>query len=167
MSKLFLQKCIGLLVRGEGIIASLRRRLQHPSKSTSIRGARDLSTPPDSAAWERIYDQSISPVVSLQSPVAQAIVDATSAGDILLEAGYGSGKISAELAHGGRVIELADFSSHSRSCSETFEASTLPPPATHVLTLPSHGHCKQIGGHCLEQRGVGALDRRGTGRNCQ
>src|ERR1700740_146833 len=60
--------------------------------------------------WEKQYLAPVIPVKSLTHPVAVEIAKLTLPGDVLLETGCGSARISAELATVGRKIELCDFS---------------------------------------------------------
>jgi glycosyltransferase involved in cell wall biosynthesis/SAM-dependent methyltransferase len=120
-------------LRGQG-----EATLQHAS-SEEIRSPSDLTRPPAAGAWERVCLTPISPVKGLSSPVAQALAGLTVPGDVLLEAGCGSGTLSAELATAGRVIELCDFSQAILDrAAELFRVSGLPAPGlTHCdLTRP-------------------------------
>jgi ubiquinone/menaquinone biosynthesis C-methylase UbiE len=79
--------------------------------------------------WEREYLREIRPVVGLAHPIARAVEGLSKRGDLLLEAGCGSGELSAELAHAGRRIELADFSAPIlERAAGVFRASGLPAP---------------------------------------
>jgi glycosyltransferase involved in cell wall biosynthesis/SAM-dependent methyltransferase len=90
---------------------------------------RDLTKPNDAAGWERIYLTPVEPVKGLSSPVARAVAELTCPGDVLLEAGCGSGTLSAELATAGRQIALCDFSRAILDrAAELFRVSDLPPP---------------------------------------
>jgi glycosyltransferase involved in cell wall biosynthesis/SAM-dependent methyltransferase len=96
----------------------------------------DLTKPNDAAHWERIYLTPVEPVARLSSPVARAVVELTRAGDLLLEAGCGSGALSAELATNGRRIELCDFSRAILDrAAELFRVSNLPPPRLTLCDL--------------------------------
>jgi SAM-dependent methyltransferase len=75
-------------------------------------------------------------VKGLSSPVAQALAELTVRGDVLLEAGCGSGTLSAELATAGRVIELCDFSQAILDrAAGLFRVSGLPPPGLTLCDL--------------------------------
>jgi malonyl-CoA O-methyltransferase len=96
----------------------------------------DLTRPPDAAAWEREYLTPVSAVTGLSSPVAQAVAGLTAPGDVLLEAGCGSGTLSAELATAGRVIQLCDFSQAILDrAADLFRVSGLPPPSLTLCDL--------------------------------
>jgi glycosyltransferase involved in cell wall biosynthesis/SAM-dependent methyltransferase len=97
---------------------------------------RDLTKPNDAAGWERIYLTPVEPVTGLSSPIARAVEQLTCAGDVLLEAGCGSGALSAELATAGRRIELCDFSRAILDrAAELFRVSNLPPPRLTLCDL--------------------------------
>jgi glycosyltransferase involved in cell wall biosynthesis/SAM-dependent methyltransferase len=97
---------------------------------------RDPSKPNDAAGWERICLTPVEPVTKLSSPVARAVAELTCTGDILLEAGCGSGALSAELATAGRRIELGDFSQAILDrAAELFRVSNLPPPRLTLCDL--------------------------------
>jgi SAM-dependent methyltransferase len=101
-------------------------------------GARtlNLAKPNNAAAWEEVRYAPLELVTQLSSPVAMAVADLTKAGDVLLEAGCGSGKHSAELATAGRVIELCDFSQRVLDrAGELFELSRLPAPRRTLCDL--------------------------------
>jgi SAM-dependent methyltransferase len=96
----------------------------------------DLTRPNDAAGWERIYLTPVEPVTRLSSPVARAVVQLTCTGDVLLEAGCGSGALSAELATAGRRIALCDFSRAILDrAAELFRVSNLPPPRLTLCDL--------------------------------
>jgi glycosyltransferase involved in cell wall biosynthesis/SAM-dependent methyltransferase len=98
--------------------------------------APDLTRPNDASAWEQVCLTPVSPVKGLCSPVARAVADLTATGDLLLEAGCGSGALSAELATAGRRIELCDFSQAILDrASELFKASGLPVPRSVLCDL--------------------------------
>ena len=104
--------------------------------AAEVSRTKDLAKPNDAAAWEEIRYAPLEPVTQLSSPVAQAVADLTEAGDVLLEAGCGSGKHSAELATTGRVIELCDFSPRVlERAAEIFELSRLPAPRRTLCDL--------------------------------
>jgi hypothetical protein len=95
-----------------------------------------LSRPNTPEEWEQAYLTEIEPVTGLSHPVARFIAEATSPGDVLLEAGCGSAALSAELATAGRTIELADFSPKILDrAAELFRASGLPAPRRTVCDL--------------------------------
>jgi SAM-dependent methyltransferase len=97
---------------------------------------RDLTKPNDAAGWEQICLTPVEPVTRLSSPVARTVAELTCAGDVLLEAGCGSGALSAELATAGRRIELCDFSRAILDrAAELFRASNLPPPRITLCDL--------------------------------
>jgi SAM-dependent methyltransferase len=98
--------------------------------------ASDLARPPDAAAWERVCLTPVAPVHGLSNPVARALAGLTAPGDVLLEAGCGSGTLSAELATAGRVIELCDFSQAILDrAAELFRLSGLAPPRLTLCDL--------------------------------
>lgn len=69
-----------------------------------------IHRPNSPSEWSALYPDTEEVVREVESPVARAIVDLTGAGDVLLEAGCGHARLSAQLALTGRVIELCDFS---------------------------------------------------------
>ncbi len=78
----------------------------------------------------------MTPVTALKSPVALALEQLTKPGDVLLEAGCGSGTISAELGLAGRMIYLADFSQPILDRAvRLFELSRLSKPVTILADL--------------------------------
>jgi ubiquinone/menaquinone biosynthesis C-methylase UbiE len=88
-----------------------------------------IERPNNAEEWEREYLSIAEPIKGLNHPVAHVMADLTYEGDILLEAGCGSGEISAELAYIGRRIELADFSSKILDrAAEVFRLSGLSKP---------------------------------------
>lgn len=120
------------LLKNEHIVVfDLRKQNQTVGSETQ-----NLARPNDAAAWEEIKYAPLEPVTQLSSPVARAVADLTEAGDVLLEAGCGSGKHSAELATAGRVIELCDFSPRVLDRAvELFELSRLPAPRRTLCDL--------------------------------
>jgi len=89
----------------------------------------NIERPNNTEEWEREYLSPPQPIKGLQHPVAQLMADLTCKGDLLLETGCGSAEISAELAHIGRRIELADFSEKILDrAAEVFRLSGLSKP---------------------------------------
>src|SRR5262249_54854403 len=87
-------------------------------------------------AWEQICLTPVSPVKGLCSPVARAVADLTATGDLLLEAGCGSGALSAELATAGRRLEPCGFSQAVlHRASQLVKASGLPVPRSVLCAL--------------------------------
>jgi SAM-dependent methyltransferase len=121
------------------IVFDLRRESSAtllPASAEEARSASDLTKPPAAAAWESVCLTPVLPVRGLSSPVAQALADLTSRGDVLLEAGCGSGTLSAELAAAGRIIELCDFSQAILDrAAELFRVSGLPLPGLTLCDL--------------------------------
>jgi SAM-dependent methyltransferase len=103
------------------------------------RSARSQHDRPNSPAeWSALYPDTQETVRQIDSPVARAIIEVTSPGDVLLEAGCGHGRLSAQLALAGRVVELCDFSQEILDrAAALFERSQLPPPR---LTLADITH---------------------------
>jgi SAM-dependent methyltransferase len=88
-----------------------------------------IERPNRSEDWEREYSSPPHPIEGLCHPVARAVADLTCEGDVLLEAGCGSGELSAALAKVGRRIEMADFSRKILDrAGEVFRISGLPEP---------------------------------------
>jgi 2-polyprenyl-3-methyl-5-hydroxy-6-metoxy-1,4-benzoquinol methylase len=111
------------VLRSEQVVAFELR----PSAEDEACQACSSEHPNDAAAWERIYLTPLSPVTELSSPVARAVADLTSPGEVLLEAGCGSAVVSAELATTGRTIALCDFSQALLARAvELFSLSELP-----------------------------------------
>ena len=103
-------------------LAFLRRKAQS-----------QLERPNSASEWAALYPERHEVIRQVQSPVAQTIVDLTSAGDLLLEAGCGHARLSAELALANRRIELCDFSQEILDrAAALFQRSNLPAPG---LTL--------------------------------
>ncbi|MGA2498817.1 MAG: class I SAM-dependent methyltransferase [Tepidisphaeraceae bacterium] len=101
-----------------------------------MRAASQTDRPNTAEEWAALYDSTTRPIRVLASEVARTVADLTSAGDVLLEAGCGSGVLSAELAIAGRVIELADFSQEILDrAARLFELSGLPRPKTTLADL--------------------------------
>ncbi len=89
--------------------------------------------------WEREYLRPITPVTELRNPVATVLAGLTKHGDTLMEAGCGSGELSAELAIAGRSIVLLDFSKPIlKRALQVFEASRLSPPKIVACDLMVH-----------------------------
>jgi glycosyltransferase involved in cell wall biosynthesis/SAM-dependent methyltransferase len=107
-----------------------------PASAEETGSASDLTRPPAAATWERVCLTAVSPVQGLSSPAAQALAGLTVPGDVLLEAGCGSGTLSAELATADRVIELCDFSQAILDrAAELFRVSGLPTPGLTLCDL--------------------------------
>jgi SAM-dependent methyltransferase len=86
--------------------------------------------------WSALYPDTIEAVKEAQSPVARALLDLTSPGDVLLEAGCGHARLSAELALAGRQIELCDFSPEIlKRARALFQRSHLPEPRTTLADI--------------------------------
>jgi SAM-dependent methyltransferase len=89
--------------------------------------------------WDQEYLKSVKPVPGLRHPVARLVAELTAPGDVLLEAGCGTGELSAELAHAGRQIVLADFSEKILARAvDVFSISKLPHPQTVMCNLTVH-----------------------------
>ena len=122
-----------LLKNQRFVVFDLRKKSDGATKGDR---AQNLAKPNDAAAWEEIRYAPLEPVTQLYSPVARAVADLTEAGDMLLEAGCGSGKHSAELATAGRLIELCDFSPRVLDrAAELFQLSRLPAPRRTLCDL--------------------------------
>lgn len=109
-----------------------------PSRDSArgIPTAQNLAEPNDAAAWEKVGYAPLEPVTQLSGTVARAVADLTVAGDVLLEAGCGSGRQSAELATAGRVVELCDFSQVVLDrAAELFKVSELHVPRRTLCDL--------------------------------
>jgi SAM-dependent methyltransferase len=120
-----------LLKNERVVVFDLRKQNQTASDETQ-----SPARPNDAAAWEEIKYAPLVPVTQLSSPAAHAVADLTETGDVLLEAGCGSGKLSAELATVGRVIELCDFGQRVLDrAAELFELSRLPAPRRTLCDL--------------------------------
>jgi SAM-dependent methyltransferase len=89
---------------------SVIRRLLARARSGSLPADLDSWEPGSPELWESVYSATRHSVSEIRSEEARAIADLSAAGDTLLEAGCGSGVISAELATAGRHIVLFDFS---------------------------------------------------------
>jgi SAM-dependent methyltransferase len=88
-----------------------------------------LERPNSASEWAALYPERQDVIRQVQSPVARTIVDLTSPGDVLLEAGCGHARLSAELALAGRRIELCDFSQEILDrAAALFQRSNLPVP---------------------------------------
>jgi SAM-dependent methyltransferase len=95
-----------------------------------------IERPNSAAEWSALYPDIDEVIRHVRTPLARAILDLTSAGDVLLEAGCGHARISAELAVGGRRIELCDFSADILKRAETlFQRSALPTPGTKLADI--------------------------------
>jgi SAM-dependent methyltransferase len=110
-------------------------RVSREARLTLLRRAAgaQIQRPNSPAEWSALYPDRAETVKEIQNPIARAVADLTRAGDVLLEAGCGHARLSAELALAGRVIELCDFSPEIlERAAALFRRSGLPPPA---LTL--------------------------------
>jgi SAM-dependent methyltransferase len=89
--------------------------------------------------WDIEYaSQPLIPVKSLTNPIAGLVANLTKPGDTLLEAGCGSGILSAQLATTGRRIYLCDFSWNILlRARRLFEVSGLQIPEMCVCDLTS------------------------------
>jgi SAM-dependent methyltransferase len=127
------------VVRGLGLVERWSRggRLRLQSAALRRRLGSDLSKPNDSEGWEVSYvGLPLEPVRATTSPVARVLAELTKPGEVLLEAGCGSGSLSAELAVAGRKIELADFSQPILDRAvKLFDVSGLPRPGTTLCDL--------------------------------
>ena len=106
-------------------------RLSRSARLSLLRKAHgsQLDRPNSASEWSALYPDTEEIVTEIRSPVARTIIDLTSPGDVLLEAGCGHARLSAELAIAGRVIELGDFSPQIlERAAALFRRSKLPPP---------------------------------------
>ena len=106
-------------------------RLIRHARLSFLRGKAQWQTdrPNSASEWSALYPDRQEIIREVRSPVARAIVDLTSAGDVLLEAGCGHARLSAELALAGRTIELCDFSQDIlERAAALFQRSKLPIP---------------------------------------
>src|SRR5690349_1596961 len=101
------------------------------------RSARFQVDRPNSASeWSTLYPDTHEVIREVRSPVARAIIELTSPGDVVLEAGCGHAAISAQLALAGRRIELCDFSEDIlRRADALFQRSALPAPRTKLADI--------------------------------
>lgn len=119
------------LAKCENAIASWRRKL---SATKPI--AHSIDLPNDPGKWEDIYLTDVKPVTGVRDLVAKRISELTEAQDEILEAGCGSGELSAQLAHAGRSVILADFSDKIlKRAARVFQASSLSAPKLINLDL--------------------------------
>ena len=113
-------------------------RLSRSARLALLRKARSaqLERPNSASEWSALYPETEEIVSEVKSPIARVLLDSTSPGDVLLEAGCGNARLSAELALAGRVIELCDFSPEilQRAVS-LFQRSSLPPPRVTLADL--------------------------------
>jgi ubiquinone/menaquinone biosynthesis C-methylase UbiE len=129
-----------ILARTERAAASTRVRLKsRNANSRPTSASNQIERPNQTQEWERVYaDETIKPVLQLNTPVARAIEGLTRPGDILLETGCGSASISAELAWAGREVWLLDFSQPILDRAEKlFAESGLSKPHTTLSDLTS------------------------------
>jgi SAM-dependent methyltransferase len=106
-------------------------RLSRSARLSLLRKARfsQLNRPNSASEWSALYPETQEIVREVKSPIVQALLEWTSPGDVLLEAGCGHARLSAELAVAGRVIELCDFSPEIlQRAVALFQRSSLPPP---------------------------------------
>ena len=106
-------------------------RLTRGARLTFLRrkAQSQVERPNSSSEWSALYPEKSEIIRQVESPVARAIVDLSSAGDVLLEAGCGHARLSAELALAGRRIELCDFSQDILDrAAALFQRSNLSPP---------------------------------------
>ena len=121
-------------------------------RSLRVGRALQLNRPNSPQEWADLYPASDKVVTSLNSVLARTIAELTTEGDVLLEAGCGSGTLSAELATVGRVIELCDFSQPILDRAvKLFEASKLPVPRNSLgRSYGTTSLGRQCSGHRLE-----------------
>ena len=106
-------------------------RLARHIRLTFLRRAAQsqIDRPNSAAEWSALYPDRNEIISAVQSPVVRAIVDLTSSGDVLLEAGCGHARLSAELSLAGRAIELCDFSQEILDrAAALFQRSNLQAP---------------------------------------
>jgi SAM-dependent methyltransferase len=121
--------CIRGLDATQKVIGALRRRLAARDSVAAPSVVLATDRPNSAEEWESVYLTPVKPVTTLTNVVARTIVDLTRSGDVVLETGCGSGELSAEVAIGGRTVELCDFSREILDrAARVFEASNLPKP---------------------------------------
>ncbi|WP_044891779.1 class I SAM-dependent methyltransferase [Opitutus terrae] len=97
---------------------------------------RQLDRPNSPDEWQVLYAAPVTPVVKVESPVAQALVQLSVPGDVMLETGCGSASISAELGVADRIVQLADFSpAILERAQRLFAASGLSAPLNRLADL--------------------------------
>ncbi len=87
----------------------------------------DNSKPNDANNWEQVYlAKSLVPVKNVEDELALRLLELTSEGDILLEAGCGFGKVSAQLGLANRKVAISDFSENIlKQAEELFRISKI------------------------------------------
>lgn len=126
---------VGCLNRAERVCRRARQAVESApgSKLAPTTGQPPLDVPPSAQAWEAFVHSSgrVTPVQSIDSPVAIAMLAVVNVGESLLEVGCGTACASAQLGLHGCEIHLADFSRPilDRAC-ELFAQSSLAPPTT-------------------------------------
>ena len=120
----------------EQFIGRVRTKLKQYNDAgakVAVNGYQSLLQPINANGWENVYlDQPIVPVVKMEDEIAFKVKELTSDGDVLLEAGCGFGRISAQLALENREIHLADFSTKIlKQAERLFQASGLPVAGAH------------------------------------
>jgi len=117
-----------------GLAASTLHGMWRVSRQARLRllrrsAAAQTQRPNTPAEWSALYPHTEEKVSSVQSAIARVIIDLTAQGDVLLEAGCGHARLSAELALAGRSIELCDFSPEILDrAAALFQRSGVPEP---------------------------------------
>ena len=125
-------RCFG---KAERACRRLRRAMEREWAATNAGtpGQPPLDGPPSAREWEAFVHSSgpVTPVQTIDSRVAIAMVAVANVGESLLEVGCGTARASAQLGLHGCEIHLADFSRPilERAC-ELFAQSSLAPPTT-------------------------------------
>src|SRR5919112_1793611 len=106
-------------------------RMSRMARLTLLRRSaeRQIERPNSPTEWSALYPDRQEAVREIQSPIARTLIELTSRGDVMLEAGCGHARLSAELALAGRAIELCDFSQEILDrAAALFRRSNLPLP---------------------------------------
>ena len=113
------------LKKCESLLESLRKRIDSKHYHRSI----NIELPNSPKQWENVYLTGIPKVSAVNDIVARKIIELTDGGDVILEAGCGSGELSAQISLTGRNIILADFSDKILQRAEMlFSQSSLSRP---------------------------------------
>jgi len=92
--------------------------------------------PNDQRGWERLYLSRVAPVTVMRSEIALKLAQLTNEGELLLETGCGSGRLSAELALAGRRVAVCDFSQPILDrVKRLFAVSGLQEPQAYLVDL--------------------------------
>lgn len=111
-----------------GFFVLIRSKIRATQESTV--------SPNDPTGWEKMYLSQIVPVEAVKSEIVLKLAELTKEGELLLETGCGSGRLSAELALAGRRVAVCDFSQPILDrAKRLFKVSGILEPQTYLVDL--------------------------------